>query len=89
MASMLTELKVKDFSAWKKIYDSNEEFRKSSGALSGKVFHDAADPNKVVILFNWDSLAGAKKFASSPQLKARQEQSGVLGEPTVRFLTEA
>lgn len=86
---MLVQLKVKDYSTWRKVYDANVDFRRSSGALSDKIFHDESDPNKVVILFGWDSLADAKKFASSPQLKANQQKAGILGEPNVSYLSEA
>jgi quinol monooxygenase YgiN len=89
MASMLVQHKVKDFATWKKVFDSALEMRKASGELSAQVFRDASDPNKVTTLNKFNSLANAQKFAQSPELKARMEQAGVDGLPTVTFLNEA
>ena len=89
MASMLAQHHVKDFPAWKKVYDSEADFRHSSGELSDQVFHDASDPNKVTLLFKWDSLANAQKFSQSAELKAAMERAGVDGMPVITFLTEA
>jgi quinol monooxygenase YgiN len=89
MASILIQQKVKDFSTWKDIYESRSGFRASSGALSSQVYREVDDPNQVTLIFKWDSLANAQKFASSPQLKASMEEAGVLGAPSVSFLNEA
>lgn len=88
MASMLTQFKVKDFSEWKKIFDTKKDFRATSGALSSQIFKDAADPNLVTLLFKWDSLENAKKFAASSELRAAQQLAGVQGVPSVSFLSE-
>jgi heme-degrading monooxygenase HmoA len=89
MASILAQHHVKDFSTWKKVYDSQAGFRRSSGELSDQIFHDAGDPNKLTLLFKWDTLANAQKFAQSAELKAAMEKAGVDGPPVVTFLTEA
>jgi len=89
MAGMLVQHKVKDFAEWKKVYDSVANFRKSSGELSDQIFHDASDPNKLILVFKWNSVANAQKFAQSPELKAAMEKAGVDGAPTITFLNEA
>jgi heme-degrading monooxygenase HmoA len=89
MATMLVQHKVKDFAAWKKVFDSVDAVRRASGELSTQVFRDASDPNKVTVLNKWDSLANAQKFAHSPELKSAMEKAGVDGPPTVTFLNEA
>jgi heme-degrading monooxygenase HmoA len=88
MASMLVQHQVKDFATWKKIYDSAYEMRTSNGELSDQIFRDASDPNKLTILFKWDSLERAQKWAKSPELKAAMEKAGVTGPPNVSFLFE-
>jgi len=89
MASMLIQHKVKDFAAWKKVFDSVAALRKSSGELSTQLFRDASDPNKLTVLNKWDSVANAQKFAHSPELREAMEKAGVDGPPTVTFLNEA
>jgi quinol monooxygenase YgiN len=89
MASMMVQHHVKDFAMWKKVYDSQAAFRKSSGELSDQIFREASDPQKLTLLFKWNSVANAQKFAQSPELKAAMEKAGVEGPPTVSFLNEA
>ena len=89
MASMLVQHHVKDFAAWKKVFDAALEMRKSNGEISAQVYRDSSDPNKVTTINKWNSLANAQKFAHSPELKAAMENAGVVGAPNVSFLNEA
>jgi quinol monooxygenase YgiN len=88
MASMLVQHKVKDFAVWKNVYDSVADLRSSNGELSDKVYRDASDPNSLTVIFKWDSLANAQKYANSPELKAAMEKAGVEGPPNIFFLNE-
>ena len=89
MVSLLIQHQVKDFAAWKKVFDSAIDLRTSSGELSAQVYHDQSDPNKVTTINKWNSLANAQKFAHSPELKAAMEKAGVEGAPNIYFLNEA
>jgi quinol monooxygenase YgiN len=88
MASMLVQHEVKDFTEWKKVYDSVADLRASNGELSDQIYRDASDPNKLTLIFEWDSLANAQKYANSPELKAAMEKAGVEGPPNIHFLNE-
>lgn len=89
MASMLVQHQVKDYAAWKKVYDSVKDLRTSNGELSDKIYRDVNDPNKLTVIFKWDSIENAKKYANSPELKAAMERAGVEGKPSIYFLNEA
>jgi antibiotic biosynthesis monooxygenase (ABM) superfamily enzyme len=89
MASMLVQHKVKNFADWKKVYDSVAGMRASNGELSDQIYREAGDPNKLTLVFKWDSLANAQKWAQSPELKAAMEKAGVDGPPAIYFLNEA
>lgn len=88
MTSMMVQHDVKDFTAWKKAYDSSIDLRTSGGEISSQIYRDASHPNKLTVINKWDSLANAQKFAHSPELKAAMEKSGVVGAPTIYFLDE-
>ena len=88
MASMLVQHKVKDFADWKNVYDSVADMRANNGELSDRIYRDASDPNSLTIVFKWDSLANAQKYAQSPELKAAMEKAGVEGPPSIYFLNE-
>jgi heme-degrading monooxygenase HmoA len=89
MASMIVQHKVNDFAAWKKVYEANKPLRTSNGELADQIFRDADDPNKLIVVFKWDSLANAQKFAHSPELRAAMEKAGVVGVPAISFHNEA
>jgi hypothetical protein len=61
----------------------------SSGELSDQIYYDASDPNSLTLLYKWNSLANAQKFANAPELKVAMEKAGVVSEPNVHFLIEA
>jgi quinol monooxygenase YgiN len=89
MASMIVTHKVKDFSTFKKTFDSVIDLRKSNGEISDRIYRDASDPNELTLIFNWNSLANAQKYAHSPELKAAMDKAGVVGIPEIHFLNEA
>ena len=85
---MLVQHKVKDFAEWKSVYDSVADLRASNGELSDQIYRDASDPNNLTVVFKWNSLANAQKYANSPELKAAMEKAGVEGPPDIHFLNE-
>jgi quinol monooxygenase YgiN len=89
MATTLIQHKIKDYSEWKKVFDSVAGIRTSSGELSAQVYRDASDPNSITVLNKWNSMENAKKFVQSPELKTAMEKAGVVGQPNVTFLNEA
>jgi heme-degrading monooxygenase HmoA len=89
MSTLLIQSRVKDYTTWKKQYDSMKDFRSSYGAISDKIYRDANDPNKLIIIFKWDSIERAQKYAQSSELKTAMQKAGVEGQPTFSFLTEA
>jgi antibiotic biosynthesis monooxygenase (ABM) superfamily enzyme len=88
MATMLVQHKVKNYEDWKKIYDSVAGLRTTFGEISDCVYRDASDANKLTLIFDWDSMPNAQKWAQSPELKAAMEKAGVDGAPSVSFLNE-
>jgi quinol monooxygenase YgiN len=88
MATMLVQHKVKNFADWKKVYDSVAGLRHSNGELSDQIYRDASDPNKLTLVFQWDSLPNAQRWAQSPELRAAMEKAGVDGPPSISFLNE-
>ena len=88
MASMLIQIKVRDFAELKKVFDSSSGLRTSNGEISHQIFREASQPNKLTALYKWNSLANAQRFAQSPELKAAMEKAGVEGQPNVTFLNE-
>ncbi len=89
MAALLVRHKVEDYATWKPAFDEYSATRRANGSRGGRVFRSAADPNEVVILFEWDDLDRARLFAQSDDLQEATTRAGVADEPDLWFLVEA
>ncbi len=88
MSYLRVRHKVKDFAKWKTIFDEHSTTRKASGSKGARLFRNAENPNETVIIFEWDSLEKARKFARSEDLKKTMQRAGVIDKPDVYFLEE-
>lgn len=68
---------VKDYAAWKTIFDEAATIRKAAGERSYTVLRDAADSRGVVHYSQWTSIAAAHTFFESPRLIEIRRQAGV------------
>lgn len=84
-AGMIVAHAVKDFAAWKKVYDSLEGLRKQHGIIGAAVNQALDDPSSVTVYHQAETRAELQAFAASPELKAAMQQAGVAGPPEVRF----
>lgn len=88
MSYLLVKHTVKDYDAWKPAFDKHEATRRAGGSRGSHVLRNADSPNEVILLFEWDSAANARKFATSDDLRSVMQQAGVQGAPDVYFLDE-
>ncbi len=77
MAHVLIIHAVKDYHAWKKIFDEAASLRKNAGEQRYQVLKFDNDANKIVHFSEWCSLANARAFFESPELVAIRQQAGV------------
>jgi len=85
---MIVHSKVEDFEKWKSVFEENSNFRKEAGAQSHRVFQDAQDPNKLTIMFEWESVEKAKEFFRSEEVKQKMKEAGVIEDPQIHFINE-
>lgn len=88
MPYILVRHKVEDYARWKSAFDQHGATRKDSGSKGGRLFRNAQNPNEMVILFEWDDLEKAQKFAQSADLRETMQRAGVVDQPDVYFLEE-
>lgn len=84
-AGMIVAHAVKDFAAWKKVYDSLEGLRERHGIIGAAVNQALDEPNLVTVYHQAETRAELQAFAVSPELKAAMQQAGVAGPPEFRF----
>ena len=89
MGLVIIRSKVKDYAAWRSVFDTRESHRAAAGLTNTRVFHSADDKNEVVVLMDTRDTKSAKEFAASPDLREAMIKSGVIDMPTVYFLESA
>ena len=80
---------VKDFDAWKSVFDQFEPMRKEAGERSAVVLRHADDSNMVTVINTWDTIETAQAFFSREELKSGIGDAGVTAPPTFVFANEA
>ena len=68
--------KVKDYDAWKKVFDGDEQDRKNAGMTTRAINVDINDPNKVSLVM---VITDMKKTADFMQYKRAETQNGLSG----------
>jgi heme-degrading monooxygenase HmoA len=89
LSALLVRLKVADYVTWKQVFDDNDDLHRANGAKADRIFRNAADPNEVMILFDWDNLDRARLFIQSDEVREAMTRAGVADQPDVWFLDEA
>jgi heme-degrading monooxygenase HmoA len=88
MPYMLVRHKIEDYAKWKPVYDRHAATRKASGSKGAHLFRSSDTPNEIIILFEWDDLSKARKFALSEDLIKTMQIAGVIDKPDIFFLEE-
>ena len=86
MSLAIIHHKVREFAAWKSVFDDHESAQVAAGMTNGRVFQSADDPNEVTILFDVADIVRAKEFASSEDLRTAMEAAGVVRAPSFHYL---
>jgi len=87
MTHMLIVHKVADFARWKVAYDAHAPVRQKAGLKEKYLLRNVADPSEVVILFEAEDLKRAQEFGASANLRETMHKAGVVGVPSVSFLS--
>lgn len=77
---------VKDFSAWKSVFDAAQPMRAEGGEVKADVYRAG---NTVHAVFEYASLDQAKAYFDSPVLKEKMGEAGVIGVPEISFVDPA
>ena len=88
MVYVLMKLMVADYGTWRATFDSLQEASHAYGAAPSRVFQNTSNPNEVFVLREWQDAERAEAFFASPELRGAQQKAGVLGRPTLYYLSE-
>jgi hypothetical protein len=80
--------RVRDFAAWKPVFDAHQDVRQKHGATRHWLYHAPGDGNDVVVAVEMPSPEAAQAFMADPSLAAAMREAGVEGPPTVHVWQE-
>lgn len=89
MVRMYIRHAVKDFDAWKQIYDDFDDDRKRMGVIDDGVYQAVDDPSDVTVWHDFRDVSSARSMADSDRLEEAMDEAGVAEEPTVWFTEPA
>jgi len=84
---VMVEHKVKDYAAFKTVFDSGAQLRTDGGVVGYAVMQDPKDPNHVYVWLEGDDQAKLETFIGSPELKAKMKEAGVKGAPKMTVVS--
>jgi hypothetical protein len=79
--------KVSNFGKWKSAYDEHDSARLASGVHSYVIARGTTDSNMVLVALKIDDTTKAKAFGKDPALKKAMQKGGVIGAPSIAFVT--
>ena len=85
MPTVFFRHRVKNYDAWKPVYDADVSRRNAADLKEAGVFRDTADGNNLLLVWTTTNLESMKAMLASPELKAKMKEAGVIEEPTVWF----
>ena len=80
---------VRDYDAWKPVFDDHEAVRRHHGATGHEIYRGLDDPNEVTVVNHFPSREQAEAFAADRSLPEAMERGGVIGEPRITWAREA
>jgi hypothetical protein len=88
-ATTVVQHKVKDYAAWRKVYDEVAGFQKQGGVIAESVHRAKDDPNLVLVTHKFATMNAALAFFGNAELKSAMRRAGVEGAPRVEFYEDA
>ena len=87
MVTLVVHHRVRDYDAWKPVFDEHESVRRSHGQVEHRIYRYPGDPNSVVIHNDFATGEAARGFLADPSLAEAMERGGVEGKPGSGFLS--
>ncbi len=77
MITLMIIHEVDDYTNWKTVFDDAATIRREAGETEYRLYAYHNQPNKVIHLSVWVSMAAAEAFFHSPRLVKLRQEAGV------------
>ena len=74
---------VKDYAAWRAVYNGAKALRQKAGVTGAEVFRDPVEPNLITVINRLPSVEAAHAYHNDPALKAAMDKAGVMAPPRI------
>jgi len=88
MISLFERATVNDFDAWHEVFIDFAPTLQAKGVVASSVYRSVEDPNDVTVIHEFSTLAEAKAFMDSSELKAARKRADVTTSPTFWYTTK-
>jgi len=88
-ATLIVRHHVADYAAWRVVYDDVDSLRTGHGCTAQRVLQLPGDPNEVVAIHEFPTVAQADEFSQDPALKEAMGRAGVDGPPRIEIFESA
>ena len=80
---------VKEYAAWRKIYEEFAPVQKTAGVIEESVYQDQDNPNDLLVLHRFANRTKADAFLASSELRETMQRAGVTGQPRIELFEES
>jgi hypothetical protein len=87
-ATLTVRHHVRDYAAWRKVYDEVESLRAQHGCTAQRVMRLPDDGNELLATHEFPTVEQAASFAHDPGLREAMEQAGVEGMPRIEIFRD-
>ena len=77
--------RVKDYAAWRDIYDAFADIEPAGVGKSHGVYRALNDPNDVLVIHGFETKADAELFSSAGYVRGVMNMAGVEGDPRIEL----
>ena len=88
MVTLIIQHEVKDFAAWKKVFDADVPNVEKAGARLVGVYRAVKNPNDITMIFEAPNVELYDTLMSDPNRQAEIQRGGVIGVPVATFLNK-
>ena len=89
MATLFVRHQVSDYATWRAVYDNFAVTQKQLGVTAEAVYQADGAPNDVTVTHEFGSVAAAKAFTESAEMREAMGNAGVVGAPTIWITNKA
>ena len=87
-ATLAVRHHVRDYAAWRTVYDEVESLRAQHGCTAQRVMRLPEDSNELFITHDFPTAEQAGSFAQDPALREAMARAGVEGAPRIEIFTD-